>query len=134
MRTSIWVGMGAKFVAKQLGYKHFLQKECRHTLQWCRHNNTDSKAKCVNIRQVCRHNSRVCRHELQFFWNQSTQVDTLIRAGRHWIQLPEQLFCDLGQEVDTLSERVDTGYFSSSSSCQLLDNMALGCNVDILII
>ncbi|MQL72462.1 hypothetical protein Taro_004798 [Colocasia esculenta] len=86
----------------------FMQKMCRHTHQWCRHNNTDSKAKCVKMLRLYRHESRVCQHELQFFRNQSTQVDTLsgqvdTRPSSQNIQFEE-----LGQQVDTLSEQVDT--------------------------
>ncbi|MQL72520.1 hypothetical protein Taro_004850 [Colocasia esculenta] len=84
----------------------FLQKMCRHTHQWCRHNNTDSKAKCVKMLRLCRHKLRVCRHELQFFRNQSTQVDTL------------------SEQVDTLSEQVDTGPSSQNISSHIWDSVS----------
>ncbi|MQL72954.1 hypothetical protein Taro_005280 [Colocasia esculenta] len=84
----------------------FLQKMCRHTHQWCRHNNTDSKAKCVKMLRLCRHQSRVCRHELQFFRNKCTQVDTL------------------SEQVDTLSEQVDTGPSSQNISSHIWDSVS----------
>ncbi|MQM19800.1 hypothetical protein Taro_052812, partial [Colocasia esculenta] len=87
----------------------FLQKMCRHTLPWCRHNNTDSKAKGEETLRLCRHKSRVCRHELQFFRNQSTQVDTLLEQIDTGSSSQNSQFAELGQQVDTLSEqRVDT--------------------------
>ncbi|MQL72463.1 hypothetical protein Taro_004799 [Colocasia esculenta] len=104
------------------GTNIFMQKMCRHTHQWCRHNNTDSKAKCVKMLRLCRHESRVCRHELQFFRNQSTQVDTLTEqvdtlSGQVDTRPSSQnsQFEELGQQVDTLSEQVDTGPSSQNN-------------------
>ncbi|MQL95228.1 hypothetical protein Taro_027900 [Colocasia esculenta] len=81
---------------------------CRHTLPWCRHNNTDSKAKCVKMLRLCRHKSRVCRHELQFFRNKCTQVDTLSEQVDTGPSSQNSQFAELGQQVDTLSKQVDT--------------------------
>ncbi|MQL68125.1 hypothetical protein Taro_000378 [Colocasia esculenta] len=100
---------------------------CRHTHQWCRHNNTDSKAKCVKMLRLCRHKSRVCRHELQFFRNKCTQVDTLSEQVDTGPSSQNSQFTDLGQQVDTLSEQVDTG--PSSQNSQFAD---LGQQVDTL--
>ncbi|MQL70103.1 hypothetical protein Taro_002391 [Colocasia esculenta] len=105
-----------------LGTNIFMQKMCRHTHQWCRHNNTDSKAKCVKMLRLCRHESRVCRHELQFFRNQSTQVDTLTEqvdtlSGQVDTRpsFQNSQFEELGQQVDTLLEQVDTGPSSQNN-------------------
>ncbi|MQL91959.1 hypothetical protein Taro_024574, partial [Colocasia esculenta] len=101
-----------------------MQKMCRHTHQWCRHNNTDSKAKCVKMLRLCRHESRVCRHELQFFRNQSTQVDTLSEQVDTRPSSQNSQFEELGQQVDTLPEQVDTGPSSQNSIFHILDSVS----------
>ncbi|MQL72659.1 hypothetical protein Taro_004978, partial [Colocasia esculenta] len=46
-----------------------------------------------------------CRHELQFFRNQSTQVDTLSEQVDTRPSSQNSQFEELGQQVDTLSEQ-----------------------------
>ncbi|MQM06269.1 hypothetical protein Taro_039090, partial [Colocasia esculenta] len=83
----------------------FMQKMSRHTHQWCRHINTDSKAKCVKMLRLCRHMSRVCRHEWQFSEIKPTQVDTLSEQVDTRPSSQNSQFADLGQQVDTLKSR-----------------------------
>ncbi|MQL82979.1 hypothetical protein Taro_015477, partial [Colocasia esculenta] len=106
------------------GTNIFMQKMCRHTHQWSRHNNTDSKAKYAKMLRLCRHKSRVCRHELQFFRNQSTQVDTLSEQVDTRSSSQNNQFEELGQQVDTLPEQVDTGPSSENSIFHNLDSVS----------
>ncbi|MQL91287.1 hypothetical protein Taro_023892 [Colocasia esculenta] len=55
--------------------------------------------------RLCRHKSRVCQHELQFFRNQSTQVNTLSEQVDTRPSSQNSQFEELGQQVDTLSEQ-----------------------------